>query len=221
MTDFSVIPASRSFRRSPKQQRGCDRVEVILAVALKLIARDGVDAVTMKEIAALSGGPIASVYQYFPNKSAIIGALHSAYLNSIEKLLDEGVGKASKVITSEGALALYERAFDLYHQYLTEHPYTLDLLNAVQADKLLSTRDITAVRAQAASLFERMNHLVTEDRRQSFSATLFIFCHAAASTIRLSFMVLSADGDKIIAEFKSIAQMQLRQYFTSVHPRLA
>ncbi|MGA1835149.1 TetR family transcriptional regulator [Rhizobium wenxiniae] len=218
MAEFAGTPTRGSFRRSPKQQRGRDRVEVILAVALKLIARDGVDAVTMKEIAALSGGPIASIYQYFPNKSAIIAALHNAYLSRIKTLLNEGVGKASKVTTSEDALALYERTFDLYHQYITEHPHTLHLMNAVQADKVLSTRDITAVRAQAASLFERMNHLVTEDRRQSFSDTLFIFCHAAASTIRLSFIVTSAEGDKIIAEFKSIAHMQLRQYFTGVHP---
>lgn len=190
-------------------------------MTLKLIARDGVDAVTMKEIAALSGGPIASIYQYFPNKSASIGALHSAYLSRIERLLNQGVGKASKVTTSEDALALYERTFDLYHQYINEHPHTLHLTNAVQADKVLAAREITSVRVQAASLLDRTNHLVTEDRRQSFSDTLFIFCHTAASTIRLSFMVTRAEGEKIIAEFKSIAHLQLRQYFTGVHHRLA
>ncbi len=119
LAEFAGTPTRGSFRRSPKQQRGRDRVEVILAVALKLIAREGVDAVTMKEIAALSGGPIASIYQYFPNKSAIIAALHNAYLSRIETLLNEGVGNGSKVTTSEDALALYERTFDLYHQYIT------------------------------------------------------------------------------------------------------
>ncbi len=94
-------------------------------------------------------------------------------------------------------------------------------MNAVQADKVLAARDITAVRVQAASLFDRTNHLVTEDRQQSFSDTLFIFCYTAASTIRLSFMVTRAEGEKIIAGFKSIAHLQLRQYFTGVHPRLA
>src|SRR5689334_10767038 len=62
-------------RRPPKQQRSRGRVEEILAAAKKLIGEKGIDAVKMREIAALAGGPISSVYQYFPNKSAILAML--------------------------------------------------------------------------------------------------------------------------------------------------
>lgn len=185
-------------------------------MALELIARDGVDAVTMKKIAALSGGPIASVYQYFPNKSAIIAALHSAYLSKVEKLVGEGGGNVTDIATPTQALALFGRTFDLYHQYIKDNPHSLDLLNAAHADKALAVRDIAAARAQANFLSDRTKHLVRKDRWRDYSDTVLIFCHTAASTIRLSFMVSSAEREKIVAEFKSIARMRLGGYFTGV-----
>ncbi len=221
MADLASRPTTRSFRRRPKQQRGRERVKIILAVALELIARDGVDAVTMKAIAALSGGPIASVYQYFPNKSAIIAALYSAYLSKVEKVIGEGGCNVADIATPTQALALFGRTFELYHQYIMDNPHSLDLLNAVHADKALAARDIAAARAQANFLCDRTKHLVSKDRWQNFSDTVFIFCHTAASTIGLSFMVTSAEREKIIAEFKSIARMQLESYFTGVYPRSA
>jgi AcrR family transcriptional regulator len=221
LADLAIRPATRSFRRRPKQQRGRERVKTILAVALELIARDGVDAVTMKAIAALSGGPIASVYQYFPNKSAIIAALHSAYLSKVEKLIGEGGGNVADIATPTKALALLGRTFDLYRRYIMDNPHSLDLLNAVHADKALAAQDIAAARAQANFLCDRTKHLVRKDRWRDYSDTVFIFCHTAASTIRLSFMVSSPEREKIVAEFKSIARMRLESYFTDVYPRSA
>ena len=66
-------------RRKPKQERSRERVEEILRVAKELIGEKGIDGMTMREIALLTGGPIASVYQYFPNKSAIIAMLYEQY----------------------------------------------------------------------------------------------------------------------------------------------
>lgn len=173
----------------------------------------------MKEIAALSGGPIASVYQYFPNKSAIIAALHSGYVSKMGTLIGEGGGNVSDIATPTQALALFGRNFDLYRQYIMENPHSLDLLNAVHADKTLAARDIAAARAQANFLCDRTKRLVRKDQWRDYSDTVFIFCHTAASTIRLSFMVSSAEREEIVAEFKSIARMRLESYFTGVHPR--
>ncbi len=55
---------------------------------MDLIGQKGIDAVTMKEIASLSGGPIASVYQYFPNKTAIIATLYERYISQLRTFMD-------------------------------------------------------------------------------------------------------------------------------------
>ncbi len=56
----------KRLRRDPKQERSRERVEEILRVAMQLVGEKGIDGVTMREIAAAAGGPIASLYQYFP-----------------------------------------------------------------------------------------------------------------------------------------------------------
>ncbi|TIS05201.1 MAG: helix-turn-helix transcriptional regulator, partial [Mesorhizobium sp.] len=66
-------------RRRPKQERSRERIDAILATTMRLIGEKGIDAVTMKEVGALAGGPIATVYHYFPSKSAILAMLYERF----------------------------------------------------------------------------------------------------------------------------------------------
>ena len=61
--------------RAPTQRRSIERVERILACATALIAERGSDQMKMSEVADMAGISIGSLYQYFPDKSAIIYAL--------------------------------------------------------------------------------------------------------------------------------------------------
>ena len=51
----------------------------MLAVATSLIAEKGIDSVRMSEIAELAGVSIGSLYQYFPDKAAIVSTLAERY----------------------------------------------------------------------------------------------------------------------------------------------
>src|SRR5262249_21264431 len=75
-------------RRLPAQQRSRDRLERILAAAQKAIAGKGSDQVKMSEIAELAGISIASLYQYFPDKSAIIRTLADRYNAESRKCIE-------------------------------------------------------------------------------------------------------------------------------------
>jgi AcrR family transcriptional regulator len=66
-------------RRAPMQQRSRERVERILEVASALIAATGSDAMRMSEVAEKSGISIGSLYQYFPDKGAILRTLAERY----------------------------------------------------------------------------------------------------------------------------------------------
>lgn len=62
-------------RRPPKQQRSREMVERLLdATAATLVAR-GFDYTTTNHIAEQAGVSIGSLYQYFPDKEALIAAL--------------------------------------------------------------------------------------------------------------------------------------------------
>lgn len=69
-----------SLRRHPRQDRGQRRVEKILDAAAELIAEGGVEAASTNAIAARSDTSVGSLYQFFPNKEAIVQALATRYI---------------------------------------------------------------------------------------------------------------------------------------------
>jgi AcrR family transcriptional regulator len=215
MPDSMQGPGRNSLRRVPKQERSRDRIDEILKVSMQLIGQKGIDAVTMKEIASLSGGPIASVYQYFPNKSAIIAMLHERYVDEVRLLVSEHIGKIS---TPEEAMSATDRLFDVYYHRMREKPSTQDLLNAIQADKTLADLDIAETRFQADVFFGATEHFVHKDQRENYASTLFLMFQMAASTLRLALLVPAEEAAKIIKQFKSIVRAQSTYYFTGSFP---
>ncbi|WP_211357030.1 TetR/AcrR family transcriptional regulator [Nocardioides rubriscoriae] len=64
-----------SVRRAPVQERSRKRVEAILDATERLVVERGVEALTTREIAVAAGVPVASLYQYFADKEAVLLAL--------------------------------------------------------------------------------------------------------------------------------------------------
>jgi AcrR family transcriptional regulator len=218
MPDSMQGSGGGTLRRVPKQERSRERIDEILKVSMDLIGQKGIDAVTMKEIAALSGGPIASVYQYFPNKSAIIAMLHERYVDDVRSLIAE---HTPNIASADDALNATELLFDLYYSRMRAKPSTQDLLNAIQADKALADRDIAEHRFQAEIFFEITKGFVSEQLHENYSRTLFIMFHMAQSTLRLALMVPEAESKKIVSQFKSIVRAQSTYYFTGNFPEAA
>ena len=86
---------SRSLRREPQQLRGQRRIEQILDAADALFVEVGFEAATTNAIAARAETSIGSLYQFFPNKDAILNALaerHLANMRAVNaRLLTEEV----------------------------------------------------------------------------------------------------------------------------------
>ncbi|MBC7871115.1 MAG: TetR/AcrR family transcriptional regulator [Chitinophagaceae bacterium] len=73
-------------RRVPRQTRGQQRVSKILSAAAELFAEIGYDAATTNAIAARAETSIGSLYQFFPNKDAILEALSNQYKAELAEL---------------------------------------------------------------------------------------------------------------------------------------
>ena len=78
------IPA----RRAPKQRRARQTVEAVLDAAVRILKRQGADAVTTNRIAEVAGVSIGSLYQYFPDKRAIFVALHRRHVEQIDRIVE-------------------------------------------------------------------------------------------------------------------------------------
>lgn len=67
-------------RRRPVQQRSQETVKVILKASAYILERDGWAGFTTNRVAERAGVNIGSVYQYFPNKEAILEGLRRAHV---------------------------------------------------------------------------------------------------------------------------------------------
>jgi AcrR family transcriptional regulator len=68
---------SISSRKLPKQVRSADLVAAILDAAVQVLAKEGARRFTTARVAERAGVSIGSLYQYFPNKAAILFQLQS------------------------------------------------------------------------------------------------------------------------------------------------
>jgi AcrR family transcriptional regulator len=66
-----------SLRKQPQQARSADLVAAILEAATQVLAEEGAPRFTCARVAEKAGVSIGSLYQYFPNKAAILFRLQS------------------------------------------------------------------------------------------------------------------------------------------------
>lgn len=69
--------------KAPQRSRGIKRVENLLAAAEQVFAEVGYGAASMNAIAQRAGAPIGSLYQFFPNKTVLGGALVERYATDV------------------------------------------------------------------------------------------------------------------------------------------
>ncbi|MCP2072299.1 UNVERIFIED_ORG: AcrR family transcriptional regulator [Pseudomonas lini] len=66
-----------SSRKQPRQARSTELVSAVLQAAVQVLATQGARRFTMARVAERAGVSVGSVYQYFPNKAAILFRLQS------------------------------------------------------------------------------------------------------------------------------------------------
>ena len=66
-----------SSRKQPKQVRSTELVSAILSAAAQVLAKEGAQRFTTARVAEKAGVSVGSLYQYFPNKAAILFRLQS------------------------------------------------------------------------------------------------------------------------------------------------
>lgn len=79
-------PPESLLRRVPRQERGRERVGKILDAAAEVIAEVGVDTMTTNAIATRASTSVGSLYQFFPNKEAIVEALAARYNTELRRI---------------------------------------------------------------------------------------------------------------------------------------
>jgi len=128
-SDADGKAATPSSRRIPQRGRGEKRLGELLDAAAAEIAAVGYEAATMKAIAERSGTSVGTVYQYFPNKEAVVVALRTQYGQEMEE-------RWLALMAEEGGLStvqLVSRMFEVLMAYMSIRPAYVPLTQAPAA----------------------------------------------------------------------------------------
>ncbi len=153
-------------RRKPRQTRSQERVDRILAVAQELFVSQGYSATTTNAIAAQAKVSIGTLYQFFPDKAAILQALSLQDADAITQRLAVALGteESAKLPLPE----YVDRLVDAANQFSSENPSYQAILMEVRGpmpelDEIDRALDIQLVRDLSAAVARRTPELRTED----------------------------------------------------------
>ena len=110
-------PNTTELTRVPQQARSREKFDAILGAALRLIHEKGYEQVSMREIAREVNLPIASVYQYFPNKLAVVRQLWEGYTSELSVLL----GAELEAVAKDPCVATFHRAVGNVIDHMVAH----------------------------------------------------------------------------------------------------
>jgi AcrR family transcriptional regulator len=85
-----------SLRKRPKQARSNQLVEAVLEAAAQVLAKEGAQRFTTARVAEKAGVAVGSLYQYFPNKAAILFRLQADEWRQTHDLLQGILEDAGK-----------------------------------------------------------------------------------------------------------------------------
>ncbi len=98
---FRTMPARRAEarlkpRKAPRQARSSETVAAILDAAARVLEARGIEGFNTNAVAERAGASVGSLYQYFPNKDALVAALiradSAAFAASIEAAVRDADG---------------------------------------------------------------------------------------------------------------------------------
>lgn len=196
-------------RRKPSQERSRDRVERILDATASLLSEMAVDKITTAAIAEKAGVPIGSVYQYFPNKLAVLAQLARRVMAEVDMKTASLIAEDFGVLPWDQAI---DRAIDATMQGYSEQPgYAQLLLSIRPTPEFGAITDESNERVAALlALHPALQALIPKERIELVSRS------AIRAVNSLQDWALSVDdpeqANEIIGEMKTLLKGYLAVY---------
>ncbi|MCP5068834.1 MAG: TetR/AcrR family transcriptional regulator [bacterium] len=201
-------PASGNLWREPTQERSRRRVDTMLASARQLIAEKGSESLKMREIAERAGVPIGSLYQFFPDRTAVLACLFSKYLGAVNEVLRERFEAAASIGQLED---LAEDLVESLYGLLLDDPALVDIWTGIQANKTIRHLDLDDSRRNAGFLFDSLRKWVgpkTSDGR--LWQACFLICDLAGSASRTALGLPDEEGAALVREYAKMVSAYLK-----------
>ncbi|WP_170228311.1 TetR/AcrR family transcriptional regulator [Denitratisoma oestradiolicum] len=158
-------------RKAPRQQRSQATVGYIVEAARQILYNEGAAAVTTRRVAERSGVAVGSLYQYFPNRDAILARLAEEevvreseamqqHFNELRKLpINEHLIQVSKrIVETERRMMAF--GGDFYRRYV-QHYQVIQRVGKSRSGQILDVE--TSIRDSRKNLEIRGNEISETD----------------------------------------------------------
>jgi AcrR family transcriptional regulator len=177
------MASPESSTRTPIQNRSKDRVKAILQAAKELILEKGSAQVQIQEIAKRAGISISSMYQYFPDKSAIIQEIFKQYLETIREIVR---GTSLRYDSIEDLSRSLGVLYDRYYEFYCREPVLRDIIAIGEADKQFQHRSFEDSVENALFIYNASKHLFPVAKHEEFQRFMLMVVHLTDKMMHLT-----------------------------------
>jgi len=194
-------------RRVPVQKRSRERYELILKTATDILSEKGSDAFKMSDIVDRTKISFGSLYQYFPDKTAIIGTLADGYNQLGHECIKT---ELATIKTADDVHPSLCRLVDSYYQVFTDLPVMADILNATQSDKVLQKLDAEDMNVLSGFLMDALLRFSENKDRDELKLSSLLIIKLITSVVRFAITLEPLDAEKTLLIFKGILPMDVK-----------
>ncbi len=160
----------------------------------------------MSELAAAAGISIGSLYQYFPDKAAILRSLAERYQAQGQAC----IAAALTPVNDRLALATaFGGLVDIYYGLFLAEPVMRDIWSGTQADPGLRALELADSRANGRLLAAVLARLQPDADPAELATTAFLVMQLGEATMRLAISVPRTEGDALVAAYKRLVLREL------------
>ena len=182
--------------RKPLQQRSIARVDAILKSALERFGMAGISSVSMKEIAIHADVTASSIYQYFPDKNAIILELGLRFNEQIKNTITN----YNQEITTHADVQAY--ALNLLQSnyiFLAKNPGWIVVINELRTSNNYSENPKKQVSNFANLVAEKLYNFVPKAEHEQLRKLCYWWVHVAFATLTISLETTEKEENFILA----------------------
>lgn len=190
--------------RRPVQARSRARQERILDIAAGLLAAGGSEHLRMSEVARQAGVSIGSLYQYFPDKAALMRGLAQKHFDASRACIEAAIAEAQDLAALRRA---FEQLVDEYFEICAAEPVVREVWSGLQADPVLREIELKESAACGALLARALARVRPAGR--DLSSAAFLAWHLGEATVRLALGMPRAEARRLLRVYKQMVTATL------------
>ena len=130
------MTAQISPRKAPRQSRSQATVTAILDATARILVERGSAAASTNAVAELAGVSVGSLYQYFPNKEALVSAVHTRHGEQMMAVIQRALTKAMDATLDDALAGLVEATVEAHRVDADLHRVLEEQLGTMAVDAI-------------------------------------------------------------------------------------